>query len=176
MTPILFNYTKQIWDPNQRFDQELYFFAEFSDYLEKPKATNSSVRVSLVKSKQTWQIVTSIPKYMYEGIAKIGGFIGFFTSFNIVIRKIHSKLWQASMKRRFPKDKRLAQKLKRKRKRSKCRCLDKRYQDQSKKAYMTSKELHDKFSYQKFFEMQNDLEKLMAIPEIQELMNRQLPG
>ena len=52
--------------------------------------------------------------YMYEAIARIGGFIGFWGSFNILIRKCHSKAWQRSMKRYFPKNRQAAREFRKK--------------------------------------------------------------
>jgi hypothetical protein len=105
--------------------------------------------------------------YMYEGLAKIGGFVGFFGFFNLGFRKCHSKVWQRSMKHYFPKNRLAARDLKRKSRELKLKarkekgccaalfpCCGRTKADKEdleylrKEAYMDSKEFHRLFSYQ----------------------------
>lgn len=126
---------------------------------------------------------------MYEGLAKIGGFVGFFGFFNLAFRKCHSKVWQRSMIHYFPKNRLAARDLKRKRRELKKRtrkekgccggpfhCCVRTKADKeevqylSKEAYMDSKEFHRMFSYQQFYRMAEDLERLRRLPEVRSMM------
>ena len=87
--------------------------------------------------------MTETPTYMYEGFIKIGGFIGFWTSFNMIFKKCHSKKWQKSMKHYFPKDRKVAKELKKKKRdnRKSCLCFkkDEEIEELEKNAYMDGK-------------------------------------
>ena len=101
---------------------------------------------------------------MYEAIARIGGFIGFWGSFNILIRKCHSKAWQRSMKRYFPKNRQAAREFRKKKRQLKaeggfwsqvfscCKNNNKSGGENmdflEKHAFMDSKEFHRLFSFQ----------------------------
>eukprot|EP00347_Sterkiella_histriomuscorum_P006075 403354163 len=174
LTPILFNYSSQIWDPNQRFDQKLYFYAETNPVvnafnLQQSDPQSFIIKVNIQQQRQLWQIVTSIPIFMYEGFAKIGGMIGLITSMNIIIRKCHSKKWQRSIKRNFPKDEKLALKLKQEKKKF---CKSKDIKQKEKKAFMNSKEMKAIFSYKRIYEMHKELEFLYNIPDIKEMIQK----
>jgi len=123
--------------------------------------------------------------YMYEGLAKVGGFVGFFGFFNLAFRKCHSKVWQRSMKHYFPKNRLAARDLKRKtrelkaRKNKRCcgalcpgtsKSEKKEFEYLRKEAYMDSKEFHRLFSYQQFYRMAEDLERLRRLPEVRSMM------